>query len=101
MDLSLSPFSALGKSFKWEISGISLCQERHLVKSTEKTFTQSSFLLRPLMSAVAMASFAYLSDFIAVEFKQVVIHPGWEPPIRNSGSEVRGLVFGFHSPKQT
>lgn len=77
------------------IFGISLCQERHLVKSMEKTFTQSSFLLRPLMSAVAMASFAYLSDFLAYEFKQLFLHPGWEPPIRNSGSEVPGVFFWF------
>lgn len=67
--------------------------ERHLVKSMEKTFTQSSFLLRPLMSAVAMASFAYLSDFLAYEFKQLFLHPGWEPPIRKSGLVIYVLAW--------
>ena len=68
--------------------------DQHLQASVEKSFVRSEMLMRPLMSAAAIGSLPFISDFVAYEAVRI-FHFGWISTWTNLGL---GLYFLFWMP---
>ena len=67
--------------------------DRHLAASVEEAFTHTGMLMRPLISAAAIGSLPFMSDFVAYEAVKMV-HYGWLSAFTNLGLGLYMLFLG-------